>query len=196
MAYYACGLMGTMVEAVLSTQCIQQMTCTRSTNWRDGVLSILRARWTASTSLRMQRTPGCPFEIGWRRHTVTSERVGGPEADHEPCFEGCRTYARLGTKQIANRSASEQGSKCFFGASSSVETVARATRGDRARPRTSHQPPRDGATRRAGTPPQAHEAPLVATRPLQVHEPRIRLRPRCHLKAKTGSVPLPRATHG
>jgi len=67
MAYYACGLMGTMVEAVLSTQCIQQMTCTRSTNWRDGVLSILRARWTASTSLRMRRTPGCPFEIGWRR---------------------------------------------------------------------------------------------------------------------------------
>jgi hypothetical protein len=37
------GLMGTMVEAVLSTQCIQQVTCTRSMNWRDGVLSRRRS---------------------------------------------------------------------------------------------------------------------------------------------------------
>ena len=91
------GLMGTMIEAVLSTQCIQQVTCTRSMNWRDGVLSRRRARWTASTNLRMQWAPGCPFEIGWRRHTVTSERVGGPEL----------TTSRV-SKAVSGRSKSER----------------------------------------------------------------------------------------
>jgi hypothetical protein len=40
--------MGTMVEAVPSTQCIQQVTCTRSTNWATGQLARWRVVQTAS----------------------------------------------------------------------------------------------------------------------------------------------------
>jgi hypothetical protein len=60
--------------------------------------------------------------------------VGGP--DHEPWFEGCRTTRA--TKQTS-RERDRAGLLSAFSEQRSVETVARATRRDRARQRTSHQ---------------------------------------------------------